>query len=648
MLEQFEPPPAAGYRSASDLRKPFRPVIAAWPAGGLVLGLALQLAGWERWAGPIWAAATVPVLAALVIEIVVSLRRGDVGLDFVAALSMLAALVFGEYLAAAVVAVMYSGGQYLESFAERRAGREMTALLARAPRSAVRYRNGRLEEVDLDAIVAGDRLMVRKGDVIPVDGTVVEGVAVLDQSALTGEPMPVRHKVGEIVMSGTTNAGEAFHLAAARRAAESTYAGIVRLVAAAQRSRAPMSRLADRYAIAFLAATVVLASAAWVWSGDPIRAVAVLVVATPCPLILAVPVAIVSGVSRAAKHGILIKGGRALESLAGVRSLVIDKTGTLTLGRARVVSIRAAAGLAAAELLRLAASLDQASKHIIARTIVEEAQQRGLELVAPSEVAETPGEGIEGRVEGRRVIVGGIRFVRGKVTDTGLPRLQADGPPGAAAIAVAVDGKVAGALILADELRAGTQALLLNLRALGVERIVLASGDRRDVAEMIATGLAIDAIRSELDPDQKVLVVLSERKHGPVMMIGDGVNDAPALAAADVGVAMGAKGAAASAEAADVVLLVDQLDRILPAIEIAQRSRFIALQSVYAGIGLSIAGMFAAASGLISPVQGAVLQELIDVAVILNALRSLHGRSKDYVSAGTAVSAASHRASKVA
>jgi heavy metal translocating P-type ATPase len=639
MLDQLEPSPAGGFRSVSDLRKSLRPVIAAWPAGGLVLGLALQLAGWEHWAGPIWAAATVPVLVALLIEIVVHLRHGDVGLDFVAALSMLAALVFGEYLAAAVVAVMYSGGQYLENFAERRAGREMTALLARVPRSAVRYRNGRLEEVDLDAIEAGDRVVVRKGDVVPVDGAVVEGVAVLDQSALTGESMPVTHRVGEAVMSGTTNAGEAFHLTAARRAAESTYAGIVRLVAAAQRSRAPMSRLADRYAIAFLAATVVLAGAAWVWSGDPIRAVAVLVVATPCPLILAVPVAIVSGISRAAKHGILIKGGRALESLAGVRSLVIDKTGTLTLGRARVVSIRAAAGLAVDELLRLAASLDQASKHIIARTIVEEAQQRGLELVAPSEVAEAPGEGIEGQVEGHRVIVGGARFVREKVTHTGLSELRADGPAGAAAIAVAIDGKVAGVLILADELRAGTQALLLSLRSLGVERIVLASGDRRDVAEMVATGLAIDAVRSELGPDQKVLVVLSERKHGPVMMIGDGVNDAPALAAADVGVAMGAKGAAASAEAADVVLLIDQLDRILPAVEIAQRSRFIALQSVYAGIGLSVAGMFAAASGLISPVQGAVLQELIDVAVILNALRSLHGRLKENLSAGTAAGA---------
>ena len=618
--------PAGRLRSQADARTYLRPVLVVWPAAGLVLGLAAHFSGWEHWAGPIWTAATVPVLVVLLIEILVSLRRGDVGLDIVAALSMLAALVFAEYLAAVVVAVMYSGGQYLESFAERRASREMTALLARVPRSTLRQRNGRLEEVALEAVEPGDRLVIRKGDVVPVDGAVVDGVAVLDQSALTGESMPVQQKVGDPVLSGSTNAGEAFHLAATRRAAESTYAGIVRLVAAAQRSRAPMSRLADRYAMVFLAATVALAGAAWAWTGDPIRAVAVLVVATPCPLILAVPVAIVSGLSRAAKQGILIKGGQALETLARVRSLVIDKTGTLTHGRARVVSIDVASGQSADELLRIAASLDQASKHMIAQAIVEEAQKKGLKLAVPGDVVETAGEGLEGRVEGHHVVVGGYRFVSDRVLGVGLALWRADRPAGAAAVAVGIDGKFAGVLILADELRAGTQALLQSLRALGVERIVLATGDRHDVAELVARGLSIDALRSELTPDQKTLVVLSERKHGPVMMIGDGVNDAPALAAADLGVAMGAKGAAASAEAADVVLLVDQLDRILPAMEIARRSRFIALQSVYAGIGLSVAGMIAAALGFISPVQGAVLQELIDIAVILNALRSLRGQ----------------------
>ncbi len=603
-------------------------MIVAWPAVGLIIGLAAQFSGWAHWASPIWAAATIPVLLALVAEIVISLRRGDVGLDIVAALSMLAALVFAEYLAAVVVALMYAGGQYLEDFAERRASREMTALLARVPHTAVRHRNGRLEDVDLDVIEPGDRLVVRKGDVVPVDGAVIEGLAVLDQSALTGESVPAQQKVGDGVMSGATNVGEAFHLLTTRRAAESTYAGIVRLVEAAQRSRAPMSRLADRYAMVFLAATIALAGASWVWSADPIRAVAVLVVATPCPLILAVPVAIVSGLSRAAKHGILVKGGKALEILARVRSLVIDKTGTLTHGRAHIVATDVVADVSADEILRLAASLDQASKHIMAQTIVDDARSRGLELAIPSNVVETPGEGIEGCVDGHHVIVGGLRFVSGKIGATSLSRLQR--PPGSVAVAVGMDARVVGVLVLVDRLRAGTEALLRDLKSLGVARIVLATGDRRDVAEMVARGLPVDAVRWELSPDQKTLVVLSERKNGPVMMIGDGINDAPALAAADLGLAMGAKGAAASAEAADVVLLVDQLDRVLPAIKIARRSRFIALESVYAGLGLSVAGMIAAALGLITPVQGAIFQEVIDIAVILNALRPL--RSNDETS----------------
>jgi cation transport ATPase len=429
-------------RSRVNVRSLLRPAIVAWPAAGLTIGLAAQFSGWAHWAGPIWAIATIPVLLALVTEIVIGLRRGDVGLDIVAALSMLAALIFAEYLAAVVVALMYAGGQYLEDFAERRASREMTALLARVPHMAVRQRDGRLEEVDLDVIQPGDRLVVRKGDVVPVDGAVMEGLAVLDQSALTGESIPVQQKVGDGVMSGATNVGEAFHLLTTRRAAESTYAGIVRLVEAAQRSRAPMSRLADRYAMVFLAATIALAGAAWVWSADPIRAVAVLVVATPCPLILAVPVAIVSGLSRAAKHGVLVKGGKALEILARVRSLVIDKTGTLTHGRAHIVATDAVSDVSADEILRLAASLDQASKHIMAQTIVHEARCKGFELTIPSNVVETPGEGIEGCVDDHHVIVGGLRFVSGKIGATSLSQLHTRRPPGSVAVAVGMDARL--------------------------------------------------------------------------------------------------------------------------------------------------------------------------------------------------------------
>ena len=611
--------------TTASVLKIVRPLLAGLVAAGLVAGLAVRFVGLEAWPDAIWGAVTLPVLAALLVEIVTSLRRGDVGLDIVAALSMTAALAVGENLAAAIVALMYAGGQFLESFAERAARREMTALLARVPRTAIRHRDGQLEEVALDALQPGDRLLIRQGDVVPVDGSVADSVAVLDQSALTGEAMPVQLRSGQSALSGSTNVGDAFDLVATHLAAESTYAAVIRLVEAAQRSRAPMARLADRYAIVFLGVTVVMASGAWWLTGDSVRAVAVLVVATPCPLILAVPVAIVAGLSRAAKIGILIKGGKAIETLARVRAMVIDKTGTLTIGEAKIVGSHAAEGVVPDEVLRIAASLDQASKHIIAQTIVAEARSKGLSLAVPSDVVETAGEGLVGRVEGRQVMVGGLHFIAGKLGVSTLKLLGQERPPGALAAAVAADGKLIGVLILADELRAGTEQLLRTLRGLGIERIVLATGDRHEVANFFAAGLSIDLVRSELTPDQKILVVLSERKNGPVMMIGDGVNDAPALAAADLGVAMGAKGAAASAEAADVVLLVDHLDRIVPAIQIARHSRRIALQSVIAGIGLSFIAMIAAALGYIVPVEGALLQEAIDVAVIFNALRAMRG-----------------------
>ena len=434
-----------------------RTLLVALPAFGLALGFALPLLGQAAWQDRVWAGFTISVLVVLLYDIISSLRRGEIGLDIVAALSMSAALVVGEELAAVVVALMYSGGQYLEAFAERHARREMTALLARVPRTAVRHRNGALEEIALEAIVPGDRLLIRQGDVVPVDGVVAGGLAVLDQSALTGEPIPVQQHAGDEVMSGSTNAGEAFDLIASYRAEESTYAGIVRLVEGAQRSKAPMSRLADRFAMVFLAISVFIAGIAWFWTGDPVRAVAVLVIATPCPLILAVPVAIISGLSRAAGQGILIKGGKAIEALARVYSLVIDKTGTLTDGRARVVSVNVAEDAVPDEVLRIAASLDQASKHIIAQTIVAEARTRELRLAIPSEVVETPGEGIQGIVEGRPVVVGGLHFVLSKLPRGGVSSLQKSRVAGAVLVAIAIDGKMAGEVVLADELRAGTR-----------------------------------------------------------------------------------------------------------------------------------------------------------------------------------------------
>jgi heavy metal translocating P-type ATPase len=588
---------------------------------GLAAGLTLCVGGRPAEADIAWTAGVLPVLAALLVEIVRSLRRGEVGLDIVAALSMSAALIFGETLAASVVALMYSGGTFLESYAEGRARRAMTDLLSRVPRAATRHRNGGLEDVPLDEIAPGDRLLIRQGDVVPVDGVVASDGAFLDTSALTGESLPVRLRRGAEAMSGATNAGEPFDLTASRSAEESTYAGIVRLVEEAQRSKAPMSRLADRWSLGFLAVTVAIAFSAWWFTGDPIRAVAVLVVATPCPLILAVPVALVAGLSRAAHFGVLIKGAGPLETMARIRTLILDKTGTLTDGRPRIVTIDSHDGMEADDILRLAAALDQASKHPVAQAIVAAARARGLTLPVPTDVAEIPGEGVSGRIDDRAVIVGGDGFVAQRIGGTAgdHPALAA----GSVLVAVAVDGRMAGHLVMADPLREGTADMLQALRREGIGRILLATGDRAEVAERVTEGLGLDGLRAGLTPDQKVLLVLSERKRGPVMMVGDGVNDAPALAAADVGVAMGARGAAASAEAADAVLLVDRIDRLGPGIEIARRSRRIAIESVAAGLGLSVAGMIAAAFGYLTPVQGALLQEVIDVAVILNALRAL-------------------------
>ena len=605
-------------------------VILLLAATGLALGLVLWFADRPDLADFVWIAGVVPALVALVIEILRSLRSGEIGLDIVAALSMSAALVFGETLAAAVVAVMYSGGTFLESFAEGRARREMHDLLSRVPRTATRHRDGGLEDVPLDEIAMGDRLLIRQGDVVPVDGTVASDTAFVDMSALTGESLPVRLARGAEAMSGSTNAGEAFDLTAMREAKDSTYAGIVRLVEEAQASKAPMSRLADRWSLGFLVVTVSIALAAWWFTGDPIRAVAVLVVATPCPLILAVPVALVAGLSRAAHFGVLIKGAGPLETMARIRTLILDKTGTLTDGRPQIVSINSANGMSPDDILRFAASLDQASKHPVAQAVVAAAKLRGQALPIPTDVMEMPGEGVKGRVEGREVIVGGDDFVSSLVGrgDRGLPGKDV----GSVLVAVAIDGQMAGHLVMSDPLREGTSAMLAGLRRQGISRILLATGDRAEVAERVTEGLGLDGLRAGLTPDQKVLLVLTERKHGPVMMVGDGVNDAPALAAADVGVAMGARGAAASAEAADVVLLVDRVDRLGPGIEIARASRRIAMESVVVGIGLSVLGMIAAAYGYLSPVQGALLQEVIDVAVILNALRALRIAPQDVMS----------------
>lgn len=589
---------------------------------GLAAGGGLAFSGSPALARVAWTAATFPVLGTLLLQIVVSLRQGDVGLDVVAALSMSAALAFNESLAGNVVALMYSGGRLLETFAQGRARREMTALLGRVARTAMRYNGLGLEEVSINDIAPGDRILIREGEVLPVDGHVAGPFALLDLSALTGESAPRRIAQGDEALSGATSAGEAFELIATRRAAESTYAGIVRLVEAAQRSKAPMVRIADRYAMGFLALTLAIAGLAWMVSQDPIRVLAVLVVATPCPLILAVPVAIISGMSRVARHGVLVKSGGVLEAMSTIRTAIVDKTGTLTHGRASIAGIRTKGSISQDEVLVLAASLDQASSHVLAAALITAAAERGLNLAAPTDIREAPGEGIAGNVGGQRVVIGSIDYVRRAVDGPAADEMLEGIEPELLAVAVAIDGEMAGVILLQDRVRSDAGDMLATLRKAGVRRIVLASGDKVDIAEAVGRQIGADLTMGNLTPQQKVDLVKAEGGN-PVMMVGDGVNDAPALAAANVGVAMGARGTAASSEAAGVVVLVDELKPLATAITIAIRTRRIAFQSVYVGIGLSIAAMIVAALGYLPPVQGALLQEAIDVAVILNALRAL-------------------------
>jgi len=611
-----------------NLRRASNLSLLAVSATGLFGGLAAWLSGQPKWAEAIWVISAAPALLTVAGEIVGAALRREAGLDLIALLSIGGAIALGEYLTGAVIGLMLVSGRSLEDFAEARARREMSTLLGRAPCVANRYEGTEIAQVPLDQIRPGDHLLVRSGEAVPTDGLISSAAATLDESALTGEPLPVRRDSGALVRSGAVNAATPFDMVATTAAADSTFAGIIRLVEAAHRSKAPSARLADRYALLFVPVTLAVVAAAWIATGDPVRGLAVLVVATPCPLILAVPVAIVAGMSRCAKRGVLIKGGGVLEKLAQARTLFFDKTGTLTGGHARLVATETGPRFIAGEVLRLAASLDQMSQHVIAQAVVSGARERGLTLSLPSDVEELPGDGISGSVDGRRVVIGSNSYVMRSASPTDWSRrfLARVDYEGASGVFVAIDGTMAGALLLLDEIRLETPRALRLLRKAGVERIVMLTGDRRDVAETIGALVGVDQVLAEQQPQDKLAAIKASRSSGSTIMVGDGINDAPALAAADVGVAMGARGAAASSEAAGVVLLVDRLDRLAEALEIAHRSRAIAVESVIAGMGLSVAAMGFAAFGFLPPLAGAVLQEAIDIAVILNALRVLRGR----------------------
>ncbi len=622
--------PGSGRRVAVWLVVHRARVLASVAALSILVGGALYLAGEQAAGSDVWAAAVLVLAAELAFEVVRTvIVDHHMGVDTIALVAMVGALALGEEFAGVIIGLMFSGGQTLEDIASTRARRELTALIQRAPKVAQLRVGDQLAEVPVAQVEAGDVVVVRTGEVVPVDGTVVGTEAVVDTSTLSGEPLPVTIGPGMPVLSGSANAGSPFDVLASRPAAESAYAALVRLVEQAQAHRAPFVRMADRYAGFFLPATLIAAALAWAISGDPVRALAVVVVATPCPLILAAPIALVSGLSRAARCGVIVKGAGAIETLGEARTVLFDKTGTLTVGTPEVRDIVTYRGRQPGELLALAASVDRMSAHVLGDALVRAAVEAGLSLVTPTDVREVPGQGIRGVVDGRTVAVGSRAFMRAagvREDEISSAAVLPGHGSGEAHVLVCVDGHVGGVIVMADELRPDADRIVERLRAEGILHVAMVSGDRRSVAERVGRELGVDRVYAEQSPEEKLEVVRRLRDDSelrPVIMVGDGVNDAPALALADLGIAMGVAGATVSSETADAVITVDRIDRVADAVHTGRHSLHIARQSVLAGMGLSLAAMAVAAAGYLTPVAGALFQEAIDLAVILNALRAL-------------------------
>ncbi|TKR21908.1 cadmium-translocating P-type ATPase [Cellulomonas hominis] len=576
-----------------------------------------------RWLASGW---TLVVAVRVSLGMVRDLRAGHWGVDVLAVSAMVATVVVGEYVAALVVVLMLTGGEALEDFAAHRARGELRALLERAPTVVhLLGPDDEPQDVPVAQVVPGDRLLVRPAEVVPVDGELETPAADFDESSLTGESLPVAHRAGDAVLSGVLATQSAVVVRATSAAADSQYARIVAMVQEAAESRAPVVRLADRYAVPFTLLAFAIAAAAGWWHGDAVVVAEVLVVATPCPLLIAAPVAFLGGMSRAAHAGVIIKDAGTLERLAAVRSAAFDKTGTLTYGRPELRAVHAEPGWTRDELLRLAASAEQYSTHVLATSVRGAAAARGLVLSPADAAREEATNRVTATVDGHLVVVGKRAHVASVAEGV---RTQPLGP-GELAVYVAVDGRAAGALVMSDRPRDDARATMTELARLGVEERVVLSGDALPTVSHVAAEVGLTRVHAECLPQDKVRLV-RELTARPVMMVGDGVNDAPVLAAADVGVAMGARGSTAASESADVVIMTEDLRRTATAIRVGRRTMRVALQSIWLGIALSVLLMGVAATGVLPAVAGALSQEAVDLLSILNALRALRpGRDDD-------------------
>ncbi|MEP6479755.1 MAG: heavy metal translocating P-type ATPase [Rhodoglobus sp.] len=612
------------------------PVVFATVVVGAI-GLILLLTP-AAWLTP-WVVSAFALLVAAreAVTMVRRLLKGEVGLDILAVTAIVSTVVVGEYWASLVIVLMLAGGEALEDYAAGRAKRDLSALLDRVPQLAHRYAPSGLEDVPIGQVVVGDRLLVRPSEIVPVDSVLLSAATSLDESSLTGESMPVDKVRGDNLLSGSVNGSAAVDVTAARAASDSQYQRIIELVRAASESKSPMVRLADRYALPFTVVAFVIGGIAWAVAGEPLRFAEVLVVATPCPLLLAAPVAFMSGMSRAAKAGIVVKGAAALEVLARARTVAFDKTGTLTRGAPAVVAVLpVGGGMPERELLGYVASAERYSSHVLARSLQDAALADGIDLQEATDAREVATNGVEATIGGHTVVVGKPAFIEERASGV----VRHTGSSGEATVYVGVDGSFAGVVVLRDEVRAESAATLAELGRLGIANTILITGDVEETARPIAELLGIAQVHAGCLPQDKVELVRAATPR-PVVMVGDGVNDAPVLAAADVGIALGARGSTAASESADVVILLDDLSRVAEAVAIGRRTVNIALQSILGGIAISVGLMIVAAFGLIPAVIGAGLQEVVDLLTIVGALRALGpGRSARTRGASTPSSSA--------
>ena len=586
-----------------------------------LLAVILQFVLGQAWLAQILVSLVGAVMAmTMFIEMIGTLKSGKYGVDLLAILAVVSSLLFSEYWAAMVILVMLTGGDALEDYASKKANTELKALLDNSPQVAHRLHGEKLEDIAVNQVQVDDKLVIKPGELVPVDGFIVEGSPNFDESSLTGESQPVNKDFNDELMSGSVNGDAVVTMQASQVAANSKYQQLIKLVKKAEATPARFVRMADRYAVPFTIVAIAIAVVAAVISKSPSRIAQVLVVASPCPLILAAPVAMVSGMSRASRNGIVVKTGDVLEKLSTAKTVAFDKTGTLTNGHLMVAEILPHQEVSQTELLQIAASVETISSHVLARSLVTYAIDKGLEMLSVSDAQEITANGVQALIQGKLVKVGKRKFVTG---DSLIPSQTHT------AIYVSRDDQYLGCITFTDYLRPEASQTMVQLHHLGVKKLMMLSGDQVKTAQKIGQEVGIDDVQAELLPEDKIAALKAlTPEEKPVVMVGDGVNDAPSLVTADVGIAMGAHGSSAASESADLVILKDDLAKVAKAVVIAKDTIRVARQAVLIGIFICTALMLIAAFGIIPAFIGAMFQEVIDTVSILWALRARYSNEK--------------------